>query len=302
LARGRRRASRRRGDRAHTGAGALLAFLGSLTDTLFLHNPALSDPWKKAPRQTPATVMRSADSPFDLSRANTLGLCSIGGALRSGARDPVALEPRSMKRTRWMAIAALGVALSSSLRAQSASDTTTWGCTEASVDLLARPARSAGGTRTPIPPAALDEDITDLRLGVPFPHVKPHNLTLASAQVPAVERSFCAQDGELQCPGMAEREKLVAEVAKRAARIAQHSSLSAVARAAVLHVQDDLGQGRLPMVQFTTLMKDGPTAAAIRSRHRPLDPGHGVRARFRGRARRRGVPRWGAPPGDGALR
>src|SRR5262245_22386726 len=59
-----------------------------------------------------------------------------------------------------------------------------WGCTEASLDRpTTLPATTMPGM-TPIPPLALADDLTDLRIGQPFPRIKPHNLSLASADVP----------------------------------------------------------------------------------------------------------------------
>ena len=143
---------------------------------------------------------------------------------------------------------------------------TKWGCTEASVDLPVFLPRARNGAPTPIPPAPLGEDLGELLLGLPFSHLKPHNLSLAPDQVAFAEHEFCTRDAELVCATATERERIVADVTRRIARISSNPTLSAVARAATVHVREDLAQGRIPLVFFNTALHNGPTAAVIRYR------------------------------------
>lgn len=135
-----------------------------------------------------------------------------------------------------------------------------WGC---SGDATAvSPAARRDGVR--IPPSPLKQDISDLRIGRPFPAVAPHNLPILPGQLAGVEQEFCKRDAELLCPTGADRERIVGDVLQRTARIAANAGAASTERAAAQHVNDDLRHNRIPVVQFNTGMRNGPTAAILR--------------------------------------
>lgn len=143
---------------------------------------------------------------------------------------------------------------------QLAKEQSTLGCQEGGAGL---PTRLPPGV-TRIPPKELGDNIADLKLGLSFSRLQSQSVLLNVDQVAGAERELCAREGDLVCPGNTERTRLLNDLAVRAERIIANASLSALSRAAALHVRDDLAQRRLPIVSFTTAMRNGPTAAVVR--------------------------------------
>lgn len=139
-----------------------------------------------------------------------------------------------------------------------------WGCS-GDVTAVSSAAHHAGAhSRTPIPPSPLKQDVSDLRIGRPFPPVAPHNLPVLPEQLDGVEQEFCKRDAELVCPSGADRERIVGDILRRTARIAANAAAASTERAAAQHVNDGLRHNRIPIVQFNTGMRNGPTAGILR--------------------------------------
>ncbi|MEP6494465.1 MAG: hypothetical protein ABJF01_17405 [bacterium] len=138
-----------------------------------------------------------------------------------------------------------------------------WGCS-ADVSAVASTLRDHAATLTPIPPPALNQDVAELKIGRAFPVMAPHNLAILPEQLANVEQEFCKRDDELLCPSGAERARLVADILQRTARIASRSAVGSSERKAAERVGDELRHGRLPVIQFNTSMRSGPTAGIIR--------------------------------------
>ena len=84
------------------------------------------------------------------------------------------------------------------------------------------------------------------------------------------------RDAKLSCPAGRERELIVADLLQRTARIAARSTVGSAERQAAERVANDLRRGRLPIIQFHTRMRNGPTAGIIRFQERT--PGNGFSA------------------------
>jgi len=65
---------------------------------------------------------------------------------------------------------------------------------------LPQTARNPGSMRTPIPPAPLHQDLSDLKIGRSFPTGQEHNFSVLPDQLTSIEQEFCKRDAELFCP------------------------------------------------------------------------------------------------------
>jgi len=139
-----------------------------------------------------------------------------------------------------------------------------WGCSADVSAVASGPHRERTATSTPIPPPPLRQDVSDLKIGRAFPAVGEHNLAILPGQLAGVEQEFCRRDDELLCPSGAERARLVADVLQRTVRIASRSAAGSAERKAAERVGSELRGGRLPVIQFNTGMRNGPTAGIIR--------------------------------------
>ncbi len=138
-----------------------------------------------------------------------------------------------------------------------------WGCS-GDVTAVAPTSHDHAASRTPIPPAPLRQDIADLRLGHPFPAVAEHNLPILPEELAGVEQEFCKRDADLICPSGAERDRIVGAVLERTSRIASRAAAGSVERRAAQRVTDELRHNRIPVIQFNTTIRSGPTAGILR--------------------------------------